>query len=94
MGNRAKYYAAQIFLALDYFHNENIIYRDLKPENILLDTDGNICITDFGMARMLNEGEKAQSFVGTPEYLAPEIILCKGHSFAADWWSLGILMYL
>lgn len=82
-----------MFLALEYFHKNDIIYRDLKPENLMLDETGNICLTDFGMARILKSGEKAQSFVGTPEYLAPEIILCKGHDETVDWWNLGILIY-
>lgn len=57
-----------------------------------MDEEGHVCLTDFGMAKILKEGEKATSFVGTPEYLAPEIIEQVGHSKPADWWSVGILM--
>jgi len=65
----------------------------LKPENILLDEFGHICLTDFGMSKLLLEGETANSFVGTAEYLAPEIIKGTGHNKEADWWSLGILIF-
>jgi len=72
----------------------NIVYRDLKPENVLLDIDGHICITDFGMSKILeNSNKTTNSFVGTAEYLSPEIILGKGHSFSTDLWSLGTLTY-
>jgi serum/glucocorticoid-regulated kinase 2 len=90
---RAKFYAAQIGLGLGHLHSKNIVYRDLKPENILMDELGNVYLTDFGMAKMLPEGESTMSFVGTPEYLAPEIIACTGHNIMADWWSFGILIY-
>ena len=79
-------------MAIEYLHGMDVIYRDLKPENILMDEEGHVCLTDFGMAKILKEGEKATSFVGTPEYLAPEIIEQVGHSKPVDWWSVGILM--
>ncbi|CAG9318196.1 unnamed protein product [Blepharisma stoltei] len=91
--DRARFYAAEIALALGHLHQQNIVYRDLKPENILMDDLGNVHLTDFGMAKMLGEGGTTQSFVGTPEYLAPEIIACSGHGVTADWWSYGILLY-
>ena len=90
---RAKFYAAQIGLALDHLHKNGIIYRDLKPENILMDEEGYLQLADFGMAKLLKPNEKAQSMCGTPEYLAPEIISEEGHDFTADWWSFGILLY-
>ena len=90
---RAKFYAIQIILALAHLHTNKIIYRDVKPENILLDDDGYICLADFGLARFLEEDKKAMSFCGTPEYMAPEIITGEGHNRAADWWSLGVLLY-
>ena len=90
---RARFYAAQIYLGLEHLHLRNIVYRDLKPENILMDEYGNVYLTDFGMAKMLPEGETTESFVGTPEYLAPEIIFRTGHNIMADWWSFGILIY-
>jgi len=90
---RAKFYVAEILLGLEYLHNLGVIYRDLKPENVLMDEDGHICITDFGMAKQLKKGELTYSFVGTPEYLAPEIVRGEGHGQPADWWALGILAY-
>ena len=81
-------------MALDNLHSYGIVYRDLKPENILMDDDGYLRIADFGMAKHLKGEEKAMSFCGTPEYLAPEIITGDGHNKTADWWSFGILMYI
>jgi serum/glucocorticoid-regulated kinase 2 len=89
----AKFYATQIALALGHLHKNKIIYRDVKPENILIDETGYIFLTDFGMAKFLNEDQTANSFCGTPEYLAPEIITGEGHNKAVDWWSLGIILY-
>lgn len=89
---KVKFYAAQIGMALQYLHERGIVYRDLKPENILMDEQGYLQLADFGMAKILGENEKSQSFCGTPEYLAPEIILSQGHNAMADWWSYGILL--
>ena len=86
--DKARFYAASIGLALDYLHNHGIIYRDIKPENILIGEDGYLKLIDFGMAKMVKGNEKATSFCGTPEYLAPEIITGEGHNRAADWWSI------
>lgn len=90
---RAKFYAIQVGMALGHLHDQQIIYRDLKPENILMDSNGYICLTDFGLAKVLEKGQQAFSFCGTPDYLAPEILIEKGHSFPVDWWALGILTY-
>ena len=90
---QAKFYAAAIILGLGHLHNKNFIYRDLKLENLLLDEKGYAKLTDFGLAKNLRNTEIAKTFCGTPEYLAPEIILEKGSNRPADWWSLGILVY-
>jgi serine/threonine protein kinase len=87
---RAVFYAAEITLALECLHSNGIIYRDLKPENILLARTGHLKITDFGLSKQgVTAGvNKAYTFCGTPEYLAPEIIKGTGHDKAVDWWSL------
>jgi serum/glucocorticoid-regulated kinase 2 len=91
--DKVRFYGAQIALALDYLHKKGIVYRDLKPENILMDDKGYLRLADFGMAKKLKEDEKAMSFCGTPEYLAPEIITMEGHDKNSDWWSFGILLF-
>ncbi|XP_046425120.1 ribosomal protein S6 kinase 2 beta isoform X2 [Neodiprion fabricii] len=88
-----KFYLAELALALGHIHNLGIIYRDLKPENILLDADGHISLTDFGLSKQPLDDTKTYSFCGTVEYMAPEVVNRKGHSFAADWWSFGVLMF-
>ena len=90
---RARFYTIQVAMALGHLHSKHIIYRDLKPENILMDEDGYICLTDFGLAKVLEGNQQAYSFCGTPDYLAPEILVERGHSFPVDWWALGILTY-
>jgi len=87
----SRFYAGQITLTFEYLHSLMILYRDLKPENLLLDRDGNCKVTDFGFAKKVEY--RTWTLCGTPEYLAPEIILSKGHGKAVDWWALGILMY-
>ena len=89
--DQARVYIAQIVLIFDYLHNKNIIYRDLKPENILIHKSGYLKLTDFGFAKIV-EG-RTYTLCGTPEYLAPEIILNKGHGKPVDWWTCGILLY-
>ncbi|XP_076349329.1 cAMP-dependent protein kinase catalytic subunit 3-like isoform X5 [Tachypleus tridentatus] len=85
------FYAAEIVLALEYLHKQQVVYRDLKPENLLLDREGHLKITDFGFAKTLTD--RTWTLCGTPEYLAPEIIQSKGHNKAVDWWAFGILIY-
>lgn len=89
--DRSMFYASQVTLAFEYLQYMNIIYRDLKPENLLFDERGYIKITDFGFAKQV-EG-RTWTLCGTPEYLAPEIILSKGYGKAVDWWALGVLIY-
>ena len=87
----AQFYAAQVILAFEHLHSQNIIYRDLKPENILITRDGNIKIVDFGFAKEVPD--QTWTLCGTPDYLAPEIILSKGYGRAVDYYALGILIY-
>lgn len=93
--HRACFYAAEITLAIDYVHDLDIVYRDLKPENVLLDSRGHVRLTDFGLSKegISQSSSGANSFCGTPEYLAPEILNRQGHGRAVDWWSLGALLY-
>lgn len=70
----SKFYAAQVILSLQYLHYMGIVYRDLKPENICINTDGYIKLCDFGFSKKVDDG-RTYSFCGTPDYLAPEVIL-------------------
>ncbi|KAG6531331.1 serine/threonine-protein kinase AtPK2/AtPK19-like [Zingiber officinale] len=89
----ARIYAAEIISAVTHLHANGVMHRDLKPENILLDADGHAMITDFGLAKEFDENTRSNSLCGTLEYMAPEIVLGKGHNKAADWWSVGILLF-
>jgi len=91
---RAKFYIIELLLALEYLHQNNMIYRDLKPENILMDKDGHIKIADFGLSKELNDiNDTANTLCGTPQYLAPEVIIKKEYDKGVDWWSLGCVLY-
>lgn len=80
-------------MAIGHLHSRKIIYRDLKPENVLICEDGYVKIIDFGVSKKFEMEEVTKTFCGTPEYLAPEMIHGTGHSYAVDWWALGILAY-
>ncbi|RKP00861.1 hypothetical protein CXG81DRAFT_12730, partial [Caulochytrium protostelioides] len=98
-------YISEVTLGLEFLHSRNIIHRDLKPDNLLIDAHGHVKLTDFGLSRVgflgrRNRGfetthstrEKA-TFVGTPDYLAPESILSLGQDGGVDWWALGVILY-
>ncbi|KAI6213966.1 hypothetical protein M3Y94_00213800 [Aphelenchoides besseyi] len=91
----ARFYLAEITIALQHLHGLGIAYRDLKPENIMLDSTGHVKLTDFGLSKeKLGESDvKTYTFCGTVDYMAPEVVLRTGHGRAADWWSLGTLLY-
>jgi len=88
----ARFYGGMVQAALEYLHDHEIVYRDLKPENLLIDRNGFIKVCDFGFAKVVFPGDRTWTLCGTPEYLAPEIILRKGTTSSADWWSFGILV--
>jgi protein kinase A len=90
---QAKFYGMQTGAAFAHIHGKNIIHRDLKPENILLQPNGYSKLTDFGFAKILEPGTRTYTLCGTPEYIAPEVLLNKGHGKPVDWWTLGILIY-
>ncbi|XP_023770986.1 serine/threonine-protein kinase AtPK2/AtPK19 [Lactuca sativa] len=89
----ARFYTAEIVSAVSHLHANGIMHRDLKPENILLDAEGHVMLTDFGVAKQFDESTRSNSMCGTLEYMSPEIVQGRGHDKAADWWSVGILMY-
>ncbi|KAF8895323.1 AGC/Akt protein kinase [Infundibulicybe gibba] len=91
---RSRFYSAELLLALEHLHELDVVYRDLKPENILLDYTGHIALCDFGLCKLNMKGnEKTNTFCGTPEYLAPEILQNQGYNKTIDWWTLGVLLY-
>lgn len=92
---RARFYIAELVIALGHLHKYNIVYRDLKPENILLDATGHVALCDFGLSKPdLGAGQLTNTFCGTTEYLAPEVLLDEsGYSKLVDFWSLGVLLF-
>eukprot|EP01055_Gregarina_sp_Pseudo9_P004491 Gregarina_sp_Pseudo_9__4490@NODE_465_length_2776_cov_4_390574_g441_i0_p1_GENE_NODE_465_length_2776_cov_4_390574_g441_i0NODE_465_length_2776_cov_4_390574_g441_i0_p1_ORF_typecomplete_len302_score31_27Pkinase/PF00069_25/6_4e64Pkinase_Tyr/PF07714_17/1_2e35Kinaselike/PF14531_6/8_5e13Pkinase_fungal/PF17667_1/6_4e07WaaY/PF06176_11/2_7e06Kdo/PF06293_14/3_5e05RIO1/PF01163_22/0_00052APH/PF01636_23/0_011YrbLPhoP_reg/PF10707_9/0_034_NODE_465_length_2776_cov_4_390574_g441_i010731978 len=87
----ARFYAGHVTSIFEYLHPLNIIYRDLKPENLLITRSGYLKLTDFGFAKVVDQ--RTFTLCGTPEYIAPEVLLNKGHGKPVDWWTLGILVY-
>ncbi|KAI9682703.1 MAG: hypothetical protein M1829_006690 [Trizodia sp. TS-e1964] len=92
--NRSRFYTAELLCALECLHGFNVIYRDLKPENILLDYSGHIALCDFGLCKLdMKDEDRTNTFCGTPEYLAPELLLGQGYTKTVDWWTLGVLLF-
>jgi len=97
----ARFYAANVFLAIEHLHRSDVIYRDMKPENVLVSNDGYLCVIDMGFAKRVpfvdpddgTEHDLTYTMCGTPEYMAPEFILQTGHNSAVDYWALGVLVY-
>ncbi|KAI8981739.1 kinase-like domain-containing protein [Mycotypha africana] len=91
---RSRFYTAELLSALECLHDFNVVYRDLKPENILIDYNGHIALCDFGLCKLdMKDDDRTNTFCGTPEYLAPELLLGQGYTKTVDWWTLGVLLY-
>jgi len=88
---QTEFYGAQVVAIFEYLQSKDIVYRDLKPENIMVQADGYLKLIDFGFAKVIKK--RTYTICGTPEYIAPEILLNEGHGKAVDWWTLGILLY-
>jgi hypothetical protein len=92
---RARFYACEVLTALQYFHTNGIIYRDLKLDNILLGADGHIKVADYGICKQdMMYGSTTATFCGTPDYMAPEILMNRRYGVSVDWWSFGVLVYV
>ena len=91
----ARFYIGTLILCIEYLHMKNIIYRDLKPENVMVESTGYLKLIDMGTAKRLKAGNGFRTFtiIGTPHYMAPEVMKGKGYTFAVDIWTLGVVLY-
>jgi cGMP-dependent protein kinase len=90
----SKFYISQLIVCIEYLHKNSIIYRDIKPENIMVDEKGYLKLIDMGTAKFLKgKGGKTFTIIGTPHYMAPEIITGRGYSYTVDLWSIGVCLY-
>jgi serine/threonine protein kinase len=90
----ARFYSAEVCLAIDFLHQNGIVHRDIKPENILLDRDGHVKLTDYGLSKQgIFEGDNTSSFCGTTDYMAPEVLRRDNYGASVDWWAVGILIH-
>ena len=91
----ARFISAELILAMEHVHRKRIVFRDLKPENILIDSDGHIRLADFGLAKQSDDGRNliAQSFCGSPAYLAPEMLAKNGVTESGDMYQIGVVLY-
>ncbi|VDM83523.1 unnamed protein product [Strongylus vulgaris] len=87
-------YGAELGLALDFLHNNGVIYRDLKLENVVMDSLGHIRVVDFGLSKLLNNGEYTSTVCGTLQYMSPNVASEKPYSHYIDWWSLAVLLHI
>lgn len=86
-------YAGEVALALEFIHSKEIVYRDLKPENLVINSDGHLKLADFGLSKDISESKLTNTFCGTSEYMAPEMLFKKFYDYSVDWWAFGILVY-
>ena len=91
--NVVRFFCAELVLALEYLHQCGVVYRDLKLENVLLDAQGHVCLADFGLAKLMAEEDRTQTFCGSQGYLAPEILRGESYSYSVDWFSLGVVVF-
>jgi cGMP-dependent protein kinase len=89
--NDTRFYIASLLLVIDYLQKKQIVYRDFKPNNIMIDSTGYLKIIDFGAAKQIKD--YTSTIIGTPRYIAPEILIGKGYSFSCDYWSIGVVAY-
>lgn len=91
----ARFYIGSLILAIEYLHMKNVIYRDLKPENVMVEGTGYLKLIDMGTAKKLksSNGYRTFTIIGTPHYMAPEVMKGKGYTFSVDIWTLGVLLF-